>query len=371
VVPVAADGLAVFRKLRIMEVSSKHRHQAFSLLFQLQTIPSREHLEEGRRSDDSPDGKLRPKEDFQSLGDPVKSTALHVQSRMPSRKNSVDESAAISSSDPNARPKKRARSDSDCNYVDITPLLILPQKEAAQRLGISESMLCKRFKECTRRKWPYRYIRKIEKMIRVLTVNKKTDGIPKEDQEKIQKLKQEKEECLRPVKIRITGSDKIQSMATKGSATNRKEKDDGMYDSDMDSDNEYYKNNISDDDLGNGSEDETMTTLEQPINVDTNTPQVAAPESTLPVRDLFVSPISRTSPPSAFLPVQMLPQIPLPQITQQTSPQMRRISFLLNTDSYQNECNFNNTEVPQAAAANHEDLRDVAATLNLLRSGSP
>ena len=46
----------------------------------------------------------------------------------------------------------------DCNYIDITDLLTLPQKEAARRLGISESMLCKRFKECTRRKWPYRYV---------------------------------------------------------------------------------------------------------------------------------------------------------------------------------------------------------------------
>jgi hypothetical protein len=44
------------------------------------------------------------------------------------------------------------------NYVDITELLTLPQKEAASKLGISESMLCKRFKESTRRKWPYRYV---------------------------------------------------------------------------------------------------------------------------------------------------------------------------------------------------------------------
>lgn len=46
----------------------------------------------------------------------------------------------------------------NCTYVDITDLLVLPQKEAAAKLGISESMLCKRFKECTRRKWPYRYV---------------------------------------------------------------------------------------------------------------------------------------------------------------------------------------------------------------------
>jgi len=43
-------------------------------------------------------------------------------------------------------------------HIDITHLLPLPQKEAARRLGISESMLCKRFKESTPRKWPYRYV---------------------------------------------------------------------------------------------------------------------------------------------------------------------------------------------------------------------
>jgi len=45
-------------------------------------------------------------------------------------------------------------------------------------------------------------------MIRVLTLNKKSDSIPREDQEKIQRLKREREECLHPVKIRITGHDK-------------------------------------------------------------------------------------------------------------------------------------------------------------------
>jgi len=75
-------------------------------------------------------------------------------------------------------------------------------------------MLCKRFKECTRRKWPYRYLRKIDKMIRVLTLNKKEDVLPTGDQEKVQRLKKEKEECMRPVKIRITGSDKLESLNT-------------------------------------------------------------------------------------------------------------------------------------------------------------
>jgi hypothetical protein len=45
-------------------------------------------------------------------------------------------------------------------------------------------------------------------MIRVLTLNKKSDSLPREEQEKIQRLKREREECLHPVKIRITGHDK-------------------------------------------------------------------------------------------------------------------------------------------------------------------
>lgn len=86
------------------------------------------------------------------LGNPVKSNPLHVQSRIAKRRRNSTGSIG------NYVPRKRARGEFDSNYVDITPLLVLPQKEAASRLGISESMLCKRFKECTRRKWPYRYV---------------------------------------------------------------------------------------------------------------------------------------------------------------------------------------------------------------------
>jgi len=183
-VPVSAEGYATFNKLKIMEVSSKHHHQAFSIQLQLQEIYN------------AADGSIG----VHPLGEVVKLAPLHVQSRINKRKRSCFSG--------HGRPRKRARGESDCNYVDITTLLVLPQKEAATRLGISESMLCKRFKECTRRKWPYRYLRKIDKMIRVLTLNKKTDAIPREDQEKIQRLKREREECLHPVKIRITGHDK-------------------------------------------------------------------------------------------------------------------------------------------------------------------
>lgn len=114
----------------------------------------------------------------------------------------------------------------NCTYVDITELLVLPQKEAAAKLGISESMLCKRFKECTRRKWPYRYVsgfngslsrirltpclqlRKIDKLINMLKMHRKSGTLTPEDQEKLERLTKEREECLRPVRIRITGHDR-------------------------------------------------------------------------------------------------------------------------------------------------------------------
>jgi hypothetical protein len=184
-VPVTSEGYITFNKLKIMEVSSKHHHQAFSIQLQLQELCN------------EMDGNISTV----SLGDSIKLAPLHVQSRINKRKRSCFNGHIT-------KQRKRTRGESDSNYVDITPLLVLPQKEAATRLGISESMLCKRFKECTRRKWPYRYLRKIDKMIRVLTLNKKSDSLPREDQEKIQRLKRERDECLHPVKIRITGHDK-------------------------------------------------------------------------------------------------------------------------------------------------------------------
>jgi hypothetical protein len=42
-------------------------------------------------------------------------------------------------------------------------------------------------------------------MINILSFKSKGEGISAEDLEKIEKLKAEREECLAPVKIRITG----------------------------------------------------------------------------------------------------------------------------------------------------------------------
>eukprot|EP01121_Diplochlamys_sp_Union-15-3_P007539 TRINITY_DN1922_c0_g3_i2.p1 TRINITY_DN1922_c0_g3~~TRINITY_DN1922_c0_g3_i2.p1 ORF type:complete len:349 (-),score=38.33 TRINITY_DN1922_c0_g3_i2:78-1124(-) len=109
-----------------------------------------------------------------------------------------------------SRSSKRLKQhrSSDLQYVDITSLLDLPQKEAAAKLNISESMLCKRFKECTKRKWPYRYLRKIDKTIQTLKTQKESGMISPDDALKLEKLIAEREACLRPIKIRISGNDR-------------------------------------------------------------------------------------------------------------------------------------------------------------------
>jgi len=215
-VNVDKNGKAAFGKLKVMEVSSKHRHQSFCLVFYLEEY--------------SPQGSKRTLTQ-------VKSTPFHVQSRPAKRKRELNGdgngSAEEEETEESVQKKKKKeiikktcmpeeqatnveRSPvpmQDCNYIDITDLLTLPQKEAARRLGISESMLCKRFKECTRRKWPYRYLRKIDKVINMLNLHKSDDGtVPKEDQEKLQRLNKEREECLRPVRIRITSYDRMSPM---------------------------------------------------------------------------------------------------------------------------------------------------------------
>ena len=76
--------------------------------------------------------------------------------------------------------------------TDITDLLLLPQKVAAAKLGITESVLSKKYKQATNRKWPYRYLKKMDRDIE----NAKT-------QEEKEKLKKIREEILSPVSINI------------------------------------------------------------------------------------------------------------------------------------------------------------------------
>ena len=80
-------------------------------------------------------------------------------------------------------------------WVDITCLLHLPQKEASRVLGISVSLLCKRFKEATNRKWPQRLLKKVRK------------ELPEEngdDSKLAKKLSRVEEKCLSNAQIRLT-----------------------------------------------------------------------------------------------------------------------------------------------------------------------
>jgi len=67
---------------------------------------------------------------------------------------------------------------------------VATQKAAAAKLDMSESMLCKKFKESVNKKWPYRQIRKIEREIAIT-----------ENSDELEKLILMRNEYMGPVSI--------------------------------------------------------------------------------------------------------------------------------------------------------------------------
>jgi len=63
-------------------------------------------------------------------------------------------------------------------------------------------------------------LRKIDKVINILNLHKSDGVIPKEDREKLERLTKERDECLRPVKIRITACDKLTAVTTSVNVSN-------------------------------------------------------------------------------------------------------------------------------------------------------
>lgn len=98
--------------------------------------------------------------------------------------------------------KKRGRPASDVKVVDVTHLLGLPQKDAALILGVSESMLCKRFKEVAKIKWPHRRVKMFDKKIGNLTQRLLLTGSPQNDA--MEMFSAERRRLLQPVRIRLT-----------------------------------------------------------------------------------------------------------------------------------------------------------------------
>lgn len=251
-VPVDNAGFVLFNKIKVMEVTRKHKMRPFALEFSLEEMTNKGEVRNLASIHSMPfTVQSRPNKRLSTSGSvpPSKRSALPDTHRFSSGATRSDGGAMLlpvvgydrslpnlsiphRRAEPQASPVSntssllsvptpestgKARSaksrsvDSmlDHYYIDITKLLVLPQKEAAKRLGISESMLCKRFKETTSRKWPYRYLRKIEKVISMLQGQQLDDPLSEDDSAKLKKLLEEKEECLQPVRIRITSYDKV------------------------------------------------------------------------------------------------------------------------------------------------------------------
>jgi len=91
----------------------------------------------------------------------------------------------------------------DGNYMDISPFVRYPMREAAKKVKIPCSTLGKRWKAATMgRQWPYRKIRKLEKEIETLVYNS-CDATAAEDRERLGCLVEERKTEIYPVFIRV------------------------------------------------------------------------------------------------------------------------------------------------------------------------
>jgi hypothetical protein len=123
--------------------------------------------------------------------------------------NNNNMSTAITPASPGV-VRSLAPGGAKATYIDITPYLNMPQKEAARRLGIPTSTLSKRWKEAVRcRKWPYRTICKLDKEIMALLqnipqdYNTRTNQLPEEIETTLGYLLRKRQEELQPVIIRV------------------------------------------------------------------------------------------------------------------------------------------------------------------------
>lgn len=91
-------------------------------------------------------------------------------------------------------------------YCEITDYLTLPQTQAAKKFNMAASTFSKRWKEASHnRKWPWRYIRKIDKEIECILHNiSNNDVISKEVEHRLIELSIQRQKQLTPVSIRIS-----------------------------------------------------------------------------------------------------------------------------------------------------------------------
>eukprot|EP01089_Gocevia_fonbrunei_P010617 TRINITY_DN2355_c0_g1_i1.p1 TRINITY_DN2355_c0_g1~~TRINITY_DN2355_c0_g1_i1.p1 ORF type:complete len:337 (+),score=65.63 TRINITY_DN2355_c0_g1_i1:185-1195(+) len=93
----------------------------------------------------------------------------------------------------------------DPKFFDITHLLTLPQADAAKAVRLSKPTFCKRWKEAVGpdRKWPHRYILKIDREIRQLKSQQKRLGDNVEISERLNALTLKRKIALTPTAIRL------------------------------------------------------------------------------------------------------------------------------------------------------------------------
>eukprot|EP01114_Cavostelium_apophysatum_P013101 TRINITY_DN309_c0_g1_i1.p1 TRINITY_DN309_c0_g1~~TRINITY_DN309_c0_g1_i1.p1 ORF type:complete len:281 (-),score=69.12 TRINITY_DN309_c0_g1_i1:187-1029(-) len=106
--------------------------------------------------------------------------------------------------------KELVKVDKEPTYVDVTPFLVLPQHEAARRLGVPCSTLSKRWKEASvNRKWPHRILCKLDKEITTLLKNVENStrnnaaSLSPEIEESLGVLLKKRQEELRTVILRL------------------------------------------------------------------------------------------------------------------------------------------------------------------------
>lgn len=140
---------------------------------------------------------------------PVSGNNAQVSSPNSGSANNNNMSTAITPASPGV-VRSLAPGGAKATYIDITPYLNMPQKEAARRLGIPTSTLSKRWKEAVRcRKWPYRTICKLDKEIMALLqnipqdYNTRTNQLPEEIETTLGYLLRKRQEELQPVIIRV------------------------------------------------------------------------------------------------------------------------------------------------------------------------
>jgi hypothetical protein len=96
-----------------------------------------------------------------------------------------------------AEPKRSRQGE----VVDVTDMLMLPQSEAAARVGMTVSTFCKRWKDSVKeRKWPYRSVQKLDKEVAAL---QKRNPMTNAVELKIARMLKEREALLAPGSIRL------------------------------------------------------------------------------------------------------------------------------------------------------------------------